>query len=189
MEDEKTLEGFKEFRKKILKVGQHERAKVRNSIGVYDIYKKIRKNKWYDIGRPLKEHEFYSIIRGVNNLLAVEIGNGNTITLPSRMGCLELRKMQRGAYMKDGKLRISYPVDWDATLRLWFTDKEAKEKKTLIRMEENFVYRVKYNKHDANYENESFYEFDLNPKIGKMLKENIKAGKVDTMFEDKGYSI
>jgi hypothetical protein len=40
--------------------------KVNNSLGVYDAYKWIRKNKWFNIGRPLKEHEFYSIIRKVN---------------------------------------------------------------------------------------------------------------------------
>ena len=44
--------------------------KITNSIGVYDLYKLIRKNHWYDIGRPLKEHEFYAIIRKVNSLLA-----------------------------------------------------------------------------------------------------------------------
>ena len=51
------------FRRKILKVddGGHLH-KIRNSIGIYDIYKMLRKNKWLNIGRPLTEHEFYTII-------------------------------------------------------------------------------------------------------------------------------
>lgn len=188
MEDEKTLEEFKEFRKKTLKCGQYDKAKVRNSWGVYDVYKSIRKNKWYDIGRPLKEHEFYSIIRGVNNLLAKEISNGNSIKFPSKMGSLELRKLQRGAYInKEGKLKVSYPIDWNSTLKLWFTDPEAKKEKILIRFEENYVYKVKYNKHSATYENKSFYEFDVNRKIKQALMNNIKTGKIDTLYEEKIY--
>ena len=66
--------------------------KVRGSFGIYDCYKAIRRHKWFDIGRPLKEKEFYSIIRGVNNLIAEEIANGETVTFPEKMGMLELRK-------------------------------------------------------------------------------------------------
>jgi hypothetical protein len=46
---------------------------VTNSWGIRDAYKLIRKNHWFNIGRPLKESEFYHIIREVNNLLAEEI--------------------------------------------------------------------------------------------------------------------
>lgn len=182
MEDEENVKDFAAFRSKILGSNEKRKAKVKGSIGVYDIYKKIRKNGWLDIGRPLKEHEFYSIIRGVNNLLAVEISKGNTVNLPSRMGSFELRKFQPSARFVNGKLKVTYPVNWDKTLKLWFTDKEAKKNKILIRMEEDNVYKVKYNKHNANYENMSFYEFQLNGKIKQMLKENIKAGKVDTAY-------
>lgn len=184
MENSESIpKNYRDFRNEILKSYGKRNAKVKGSIGVYDVYKWIRKNNWLDIGRPLKEHEFYSIIRGVNNLLAVEIGKGNTVNLPSRMGSFELRKFQPSARFVNGKLRITYPVDWDKTLRLWFTDKEAKKNKTLIRMEEENVYKVKYNKHNANYENMSFYEFQLNSKIKQMLKENIKAGNVDTAYQ------
>lgn len=180
---ESNPKNFRDFRNDILKTHEKRNAKVRGSVGVYSIYKAIRKNGWLDIGRPLKEHEFYSIIREVNNLLAMEIGKGNTVNLPSRMGSFELRKFQPSARFVNGRLRVTYPVDWDKTLRLWFTDKEARENKTLIRMEEDHVYRVKYNKHNANYENMGFYEFQLNGKIKQMLKKNIKAGKVDTAYQ------
>lgn len=45
-----------EFRRSVLKVNQPREHEVRNSYGVYDAYKYIRKNKWFDIGRPLTEH-------------------------------------------------------------------------------------------------------------------------------------
>ena len=173
---------YEEFKEGILKKRVPKKAKVNNSWGVYDAYKLIRKNKWYDIGRPLKEHEFYSIIRKVNILLAKEITDGNEIHFPCRMGNLELRKIQRGVSIVDGKLRNTYPISWEDTLLLWFTDKEARANKTLVRNDTKFVYHVKYNKHDANYENQCFYEFAVNRFIKKTLKENIDKGAIDTLW-------
>lgn len=184
MEDEKDFKDFAAFKKSITKYDVKGRtAKVRNSWGIYDAYKLLRKNNWLDIGRPLKEHEFYSIIRGVNNLIAEELGKGNKIVLPSKMGSLELRKHQPSARYVDGKLRITYPVDWDSTLKLWYTDPEAKRNKTLVRHNTGAVYRMRYNKFNADYNNKSFYEFTLNNKIKQSLKKNIINGKVDTAYE------
>lgn len=173
---------FKEFSDKIFKRKEKKQAKVRNSWGVYDVYKHIRKNKWYDIGRPLGEHEFYTIIRSVNNLLAEEIINGNTVIFPSKMGSLELRKRPRGVSIVDGKLKNTYPIDWQETVRLWFEDEEERKKKTLLRIEDKESYHVQYCKKNANYENRSFYDFSLNRKIKKALKQKIDNREIDTIW-------
>lgn len=156
--------------------------KIGNSFGIYDVYKHIRKKGWYNIGRPLKEHEFYTIIRQVNLLLAESIADGETVLLPEKMGKLELRKYKRGVYFKDGKLKNTYPIDWKSTNRLWTEDKEAKEKNILIRFETPLLYHVKYCKEDATYENKTFYQFRLNTFIRKALKQNIIKGKTDTLW-------
>lgn len=181
MEDEKDYKDFKTFK---LEITRHKgtKAKVRNSWGIYDAYKLLRKNKWLDIGRPLKEHEFYTIIREVNNLVAKEIGKGNTVTFPSRMGRLELRKFNPTAKYVNGKLIITYPVNWDETLKLWYTDKEARKAKTLIRRTEDTVYTIKYSKYNADYANQSFYEFAVNNKIRKDICDNVRAGIADTPY-------
>ena len=97
---------YKEFEKALHDRTIPRNVKVTNSWGVYDAYKAIRKHQWYDIGRPLKEHEFYSIIRGINDLLAEDIANGKDVTFPSRMGGLELRKIQSDISIVDGKLKF-----------------------------------------------------------------------------------
>lgn len=173
---------YNEFTAKICKKRIKKLSKIRNSWGVYDAYKLIRKNKWYDIGRPVTEHEFYSIIRSVNNLLAEEVANGSTVTFPSRMGKLELRKFQKGVSLVDGKLKITYPINWEDTLKLWFEDEEAKKNKTLVRNECDFVYHVRYDKYDATYENKSFYQFTLNRFIKIKLKDKILKGEIDTLW-------
>lgn len=173
---------LKEFSVELRKVRTKKKAKVNGSWGVYDAYKTIRKNAWYDIGRPLKEHEFYKIIREVNNLLAAEIAKGREVIFPCRMGKLELRKIQSGVSIVDGKLKNTYPINWKDTLKLWFEDEEARKDKTLLRNETDFVFHVKYSKRNANYENQCFYEFTLNRFIKKALKENINKGKIDTLW-------
>lgn len=173
---------YKEFNTELRKARVPRKAKVRNSWGIYDCYKHIRKNGWYDIGRPLKEHEFYSIIRSVNKLLADEIANGNEVVFPSRMGKLEIRKFKPGISIVNDKLKITYPVAWEETIRLWFEDEEARNNKTLVRNESPYIYQVRYNKYTANYENKSFYEFSTNRFIKIALGKNVKKGKIDTLW-------
>lgn len=178
------MQTFEEFRSAVKKAEGKGRRKVliTNSFGIYDIYKLIRKNRWYNIGRPLKEHEFYTIVRSINKMLAEEIALGHEVRFPEGMGRLELRKSTSGVSLIDGRLKNTYPINWDGTLRLWYEDEEERKKKTLLRLEEPMVYRVKYLKHDATYENKIFYQFKLNRFIQRALKENIKKGITDTIW-------
>ena len=99
------MDTFIEFKRRVRKLTEHRKHKVRNSLGVYDAYKWIRKNKWLDIGKALTEHEFYSIIRDVNNLISAEISLGKEVKLPNRMGSIELRKYDKSIKIgKDGKV-------------------------------------------------------------------------------------
>lgn len=175
------------LRKQILKVNESREHRVTNSLGVYDAYKYIRKNKWFNIGRPLKEHEFYSIIRRVNDLLADNLVSGTEIILPYRMGKLELRKKNAVIKVEDnGEIKTNLPIDWDRTLKLWCEDSQSLEKKTLVRVEEKELYRVFYNRLKCNYNNCSFYEFNVNRSIKRRLKKNIKEGIVDAYILNYG---
>ena len=173
---------FEAFKSQLQKKHQPKKVRVTRSWGVYDAYKHIRKNHWYNIGHPIKEAVFYQIIRKINKLLAVELANGNLVMLPEKMGKLELRKYERGVSLIEGKLKNTYPIDWESTALLWFQDPEEAKKKTRIRFESPLVYRVKYVKDNATYENKQFYQFTLNRAIKKALKKNIQEGKTDTLW-------
>ena len=168
-----------EFRRQVLKVDRPRVHKVNNSYGVYDIYKYIRKNKWFDIGQSVTEHQFYSIIRRMNNLLADALIHGHDIELPCRMGVIEVRKYDARISIENGKVKTNLPVDWDRTLKLWSEDEEAYQKRTLIKMEEKEIFSVLYNKTGANYKNKSFYEFAVNRDLKRRLKQRIKSGNFD----------
>lgn len=176
-------QSFEEFARNIrFPEGKKRNFKVTSSWGIYDIYKHIRKNHWYNIGRPVTEKEFYAIIRGVNKIFAEEVAKGNSIKFPHCMGTLELRKHEVGVSMKKGKLKVTYLPNWNETMKLWYRDEEARKNKVVLRYEEPYLYSIRYNKHDARYENKSFYGFSLNTFIKKALKDNIKNNITDTIW-------
>lgn len=177
------METLLEFKQKHNVAGGGKRNfTVTNSWGVRDAFKYIRKNGWFGIPRPLNESEFYHIIRGVNNLLADEIVLGNPVKFPAHMGTLELIKFPKGVTFKDGKLKNTYPINWSDTWKLWYEDREEYQKGTVIRYESPMVYRVKYCKDKADYQNKIYYHFVLNQGIKKRLKKNIIKGKTDTLW-------
>ena len=175
-EKDKGLIDFLNFVKKLNEPRVH---KVRDSYGVYDAYKWIRKNGWLNIGRCLTEHEFYSIIRKVNNYLADSFLQGNDIKLPHRMGRIELRKYNARFSFDGEKVKTNLPIDWNSTLKLWYEDEESYKKKTLVRLERKELFKIYYNRHSANYNNLGFYEFRANKELKRRLKQRIQDGVLD----------
>lgn len=172
-------------REELLKLNESRVHKVTNSIGVYSAYKWLRKRQWADVGQRLTEHEFYSIIRRVNNYLAEELSKGVDIKLPHRMGTIELRKVNAYVKFRDGKLHTNLPIDWNRTLKLWCEDEEAYKSRTLVKMEEKEIFKIYYNKNKADYTNKSFYQFSANRELKSALKRNIKEGIVDAFLLNK----
>lgn len=177
------MESLIEFKKRVKRVIAPKKHKIRNSLGVYDAYKWIRKNKWLNIGRVLTEHEFYSIIRTVNNYIANAVIKGEDINLPHKMGSIQLRKYNRVISTdKDGKVTSNLPIDWDKTLQLWHSDKSEYRCKTLIRMDVPEVFKIVYLKSIATYNNKAFYDISFNKDLKIELKNNIKRGSVDALY-------
>ena len=170
---------YEEFKSEVQHLSSPRKHKVTNSIGVYSAYKWIRKNRWLNIGRCLTEHEFYSIIRKVNDYLADSFLHGNDIKLPHRMGRIELRKYDVRINLDGEKVKTNLPIDWDKTLKLWYEDEKSYKEKTLVKVEEKEIFKVYYNKQSADYNNQVFYEFNVNRELKKRLKQRIKEGKLD----------
>lgn len=170
---------YEDFRNNIKKVSKHRKHSVTNSWGVYDAWKYIRRNKWLNLPRKVTQGEFYKIIRKVNLLLAQKLIDTGEVTFPDRMGTIEIRKRPTSLSIVDGELKISYPIDWDATLKLWFDDPQARIDKQLVRIETDEVFRVYYNKKNANYDNKTFYEFTPTRDLKNELKRFARAGRLE----------
>lgn len=179
--------GFEEFiteTKKVFSRGKYTKEfKITNSFGSYDVYKDMRKNKWYDIGRPVLEKEYYAIIEAMNTLFKEEIACGNDFVLPHGMGIICLKKIKNSVYLKDGKVKATYPIDWNKTLHLWYEDIDAKNRKLLIRNTDiKYSFKAVYNTRGVTFNNRGFFLFepsrDLKLKIvNNMINDNIEAFK------------
>lgn len=166
-----------EFKKTIKKVSSKREHKIKNSLGVYDAYKYYRTLADYD--KTITSVQYSSIIRKVNTIIGNLLASGQEIPLPARMGKLEIRKKTSIVKLKDNKVVNNFPIDWDATLKLWYSDEEAYNKKILIKQESREVYRVYYNRHNSNYKNKSYYQFKPNREIKLNLKKQVKDNNIE----------
>ena len=108
------------------------------------------------------------------------------------MGRLELRKYDARITFDGEKVKTNLPIDWDRTLKLWYEDEEAYNNKTLVKVEEKEIFKVYYNKQLANYQNMTFYSFNINRDLKRRLKYNIKNGKLDAFIfkeHDRGNNL
>lgn len=172
-----------EYKKRIKRVDGPRIHKITGSLGVYQAYKYYRKNKPKEKKYVLTESQYFAIIRQINNLLADELSIGKEIVLPKRMGVIELRKYNTNVrFDEHGNLKTNLPIDWNGTLELWYNDEESRNNKTLLRQENKEVFKIYYNKYNANYNNKSFYEFRCNKDLKQRLKQNIRYGNIDAPY-------
>lgn len=170
---------LQEYRKEVLKVDKPRKTSISNSWGVYDAFKYYRKNKPKDKKYILSESQYFAIVRRVNLLLAEELLNQKDIVFPYSMGRLEVRKSIPKAYIENGKIKSTYPIDWDGTIRLWYEDQESRKKKTLLKKKEKAVFRIVYNKSKAFYTNKNYFEFKVNRPLKLALRDVILQGDFD----------
>lgn len=168
-----------EFRKEILKVDKPRKTTINNSYGVYDAYKYYRKNKPKDPKYILSESQYFAIVRQINLLLTQELLDQKDIVFPYSMGRLEVRKSTPKVYIEDGKVKSTYPIDWDRTLKLWYEDQESRENKTILKKKEREVFRIMYNKSKAFYTNKNYFEFKVNRALKLALRDVIRQGNFD----------
>lgn len=105
--------------------------------------------------------------------------NGEPIILPNRLGTLELRKFQPKLYMEEGKLINTLPIDWKATKELWSNDEAASSKKTLVRINTPFVFKLFYNKKNAIMPRRREYKFKFKRGLKRSLVPKIKQEEIE----------
>lgn len=155
------------------------KGRISNCVGVYDIYKMLRKNKWPGIGKPVSQHDFYAIIRTVNDNIANDILSGIDIDLPYFMGRIFIQKSTPKIFIKDGRLVNTFPIDWPSTLKLWEEDREAYNDKILLRYERKTRLMVKYSNFNARFKNQSFYTIDFNRELKREVNRRANKSKLD----------
>lgn len=176
-------EEYNEFLKKIKKVTGKRNHKITNSLGVKDAYIYYRKNRPKEKKFVIIEKDYFNIIRSINNIVAQQVAKGVELKLPYRFGSLlvEQRKLEP-KLDENGKLIYRAPIDWDATLKLWYENAEDKENKTLVKTEQRTIYKITYSKKKAKYTNEGFVIFSPNRELKKQVQKETINGYITQKF-------
>lgn len=153
--------------------------KITNSIGVYDGFKYYRKTRPKDKAFIVTATDYYKIHRMVNNKMAQLFLQGQTLRLPHGMGIIELRRYDAFLKIKGDKVFTNRPIDWKTTLQLWFEDRSAYDKRLLIKLQEDSMFKVHYDKVKSTYNNKIFYQFKMNVRLKRQLKAKIKNKEID----------
>lgn len=172
---------FEEFRK--LKVCKEHKYAVNNSYGVYDYYKYYRHNRPKDKSYyKMNEAQYYKLIRTVNEYLVDILFKNAQVIFPNKLGELAIIKTPAKVTIQDGKIKTNRPINWDATIRLWFEDPEAEKKKTLVRWDTSEVLSIDYRKNEAIYHNRPYYEFQVLRRIKRRLSSLLAESSFETPF-------
>ena len=153
---------------------QPRRHKVKDSIGLGDMYSKLRK-----VLKGVDRKMFCNIVKACNRHIAEELGNGNDITLPDNMGRMEIRKFIPKVHVEGDKVYGRLPVNWNETLSLWNRDPQARKEKLIIYRPYGEVFKLRYVYNKAKLKNKWFYEFKFNRNLKLRLKDNINNNLID----------
>ncbi len=175
---------FEDFRAQTIKLNSPKKFSIRNSYGNRFIWRYLVKNKKID-PHIITESKFGEIIKETHKAIIKYILDGHDIKLPHGMGTLEIRKRILSPRLINNRLANVFPVDWGTTLKLWYQDEKARENKTLVRQEGRVVFKVYYNKKNAQYANQVFYKFTTARGFKLLLKQRALDNNIDSLLIHK----
>jgi hypothetical protein len=149
--------------------------KIKIHHGLKDYYK-FYKSKYPD--SELTHNQFSKVFRMFNLELAKRVVEDRGVKLPFGFGSIDMVKIKKTVYENDeGVIVNRKPVDFKATKNLWESNKEAKDKKILIRHNnihsDGYTFRIWYNKKYCNYKYKSFYFFKPVRKFSRSVTKRV----------------
>lgn len=174
---------YDEFRWKLLKIGEKKgNYSINNSYGAKDIYRWIKKNKFFDIGAEFTESEFRIIINEINNAVLETVLMGKKYNIPCNMGSFDIVEHKCENKIRDGKLVSNFAIDWDSTVKLWYEDIESKNNKVLIRHEYRYTYKFTYSRNRKKLTNLTFFNFTEARNVRFKIRRKLDSVGTGTLF-------
>lgn len=128
--------------------------------------------------KQIDKQKFNDIITDFNlGVIDLILNDSLSYQIPHLYMEIMIRKDKRKPRIANGKLINNVPIDWKRTNELWNRDKEAKEKKLLVRYNNShtsgYVFRVFLKKFKSNIKNKTLFKIKTNRKFQRMLKKRI----------------
>ena len=179
-----TLE---EYRSEVLKVKDFK-IKKEKMYTPQDGWKWWYKHTKFPYLGVIDSPTFERIVGAVNTELGKMFAAGRAVTFPRGIGTVYLIKAKESSYIdsKTGELRHrNRYVNWYKTIKLWYEDPEAKEKKQLVYDTKpyNYIFRYESSKDAFKYAN--FFDFKFAGKIYERILKNVEDGTMQCIYADK----
>lgn len=148
--------------------------RVKKDYGMSDFYKYYCKEK----EQPISALKFNKIVSEFNYELRNLIIESNLEYRHSKLQITFcIRKIKKVPKIENGKLVNTSPIDWKSTKELWLNNKEAAEKKILLKFTNNhtfkYIFRIKGLKHGLIYKNKKYYKFKPARSFQRLLAKRI----------------
>ena len=150
---EQTLNDYKN---ELLKVSKKRNHRIKNSILTIELIRELKRN---NIIKGVSESLVEKIIRTVNKNITTEICEKGSIHI-THIGTFYIKEIPQSFKYKNKNGYIAKSVDWKATYKLWFENKDMEQKKFLVRRKVNNRYKVCWNKN--KFKNYLYYSFKIN---------------------------
>lgn len=172
---------YDDYIKEVKKVWGPREHRITNSFGIYDAFKFYRKNKLPDKKFVLTDSEYYEINRKCTQYLLEHLLRYSKVPLPLKFGDIELRsRALEGPKIDEwGRYINKAPIDWDATLKLWFEHEDARVNKILVRSNTKEITRILYLKRNAKYKHQRYVLFQPARSIKLLLKSLLEKGLIE----------
>lgn len=153
--------------------------KIKSDFGMFDYHKAYEKNH-----KKIKRTTFSDIITAFHLGLQELIITTNLVyNLPRLNFQLIMKKELRKPTIKNGKLLNNIPPDWKRTMALWERDKEAKEKKLIVRHNNShtsgYIFRIYFKKFSARLKYKNVYKFNVNRDFKRSINAAIRNPDLD----------
>ena len=165
------MNSYAEYRSSVLKLKESRQTKKTKTFHSKYIIRNI-KRKHLEL-KSLPEDVYSKMIRRINELLIEELLQGKVIKFPYLMGSLSIYSNESKMYLKDNKLIKTAPVKWNETLKLWYADTKAKDKKVLIKDSYIKIYKVVYKTRKYSYKNRIHYKFKTCRSLKNIIKNTL----------------
>lgn len=162
--------------------------KIKTDITSPELYKYF-KEKNFPISSiyQIEYGEYNKIVKKIfEDIMESIIYHNHEIILPANMGSISIRGHKRRVIYKNGKIIDNFPIDWDATLKLWERDNEAAEKKIVVKNFNvntgGYTYKFYWKKNRAKFKTKSKWKFRPTRTNKLRLAAALRNKKLDINF-------
>lgn len=144
---------------------------IRNS---YKTYKELSED-------PIDFQSYLDISHLYLSFLVEKVIKGDEVTLPARMGTLEIRGTKEKVKINETGEITGLSPNWKKTIELWNRDPISKEKKKIVyntnEHSSNVRYRFVWKKSRVLVSNKTLYSLKMSRGNKRLLSSLIKQGK------------